>query len=285
MNNLAEETLKNSLPTPIAQKLECALGYLSGGETAKIEKPTSDGAFNHVLFITTTTERYVFRARREISAAEIKAYMRSMYECTGFLIDGGAFKVRNIAEETDFIKRALAASLPVPELIHAESDWMLIEYIEGRTLWSFLEAGKVEIIVKVLQAINLAHSRGIVYADRWGGNEMIDSHGNVRMIDFDIEWFYHGASDETLEALEIAFIIFNAMRLTSKRNDLVNIVESDVIPLLIKWDYHLPRIGKFIEGLSNFYLSPNKPSNDWSLSTDLYISMSEPANRLISMFA
>lgn len=284
MNNLAEETLKDSLPTPIAQKLERALGYLSGGETAKIEKPTSDGAFNHVLFITTKTERYVFRARREVSAEEIKAYMRSMYECTGFLINGGSFKIRNIAEETDFIKRALAANLPVPKLIYADRDWMLIEYIEGKTLWSFLEAGEVEILPKVLQAINLAHSRGIIYADRWSGNEMIDSHGNVRMIDFDIEWFYPEASNETLEALEIAFIVFNSMRLTSQRNELVRIVESDIMPLLKTWDYELPKIGKFIEGLSNFYLSPDKPSNAWSLSTDLYTSMSEPANRLIGMF-
>ncbi len=264
MNNLAEETSKNSLPTPIAQGLERALSYLSGGEAAKIEKPKSDGAFNHILFITTATERYVFRARREVSAEEIKDYMRSMYEYTGFFHNGGSFKIRNIAEETDFIKRALAVGLPVPKLIHAEQDWMLIEYIEGKTLWSFLEAGEVEILPTVLHEINLAHSQGIVYADRWGGNEMIDSHGNIRMIDFDIEWFYHGASDGTLEALEIAFIIFNAMRLTSKRNDLVRIVESDVIPLLRMWDYQLPKIGKFIEGLSNFYLSPDKPSNDWS---------------------
>ncbi len=43
------------------------------------------------------------------------------------------------------------------------------------------------------------------------------------------------------------------------------------------------RLLKFAKTI--FYLSPDKPSNDWSLSTDLYTSMSEPANRLIDMFA
>ena len=284
MNNLAQDTLIDSLPASIAQKLERALSSLPSGETAKIEQPKADGAFNHVLFITTETARYVFRARREMSAAELKAYMRSMYECTGFLIDGGAFKIRNIAEETEFIKRALAADLPVPQLIQAESDWMLIEYIEGKTLWSFLEAGKVEFLVKVLQAIISAHRQEIIYADRWGGNEMIDSSGKVRMIDFDIEWFYDGANLTTLKSLEIAFIIFNSMRLTSKRDELINLVESDIIPLLTKWEYDLKQIGKFIAGLANFYLSPDKPSNEWSLSTELYAAMSQPAHRLVDIF-
>jgi len=285
MKNSVEENFKNTLPTNIAKSLECALAYLPEGETAKIEKPTTEGLFNHILLITTATDRYVFRARRDISAEAGDAYMQYMYEATGFIQNGGSFKLRNIADEVDFLKRALAADLPVPKLIHADKDWMLIEYITGKTLFEFLEVGEVKYLPYILQELNLAHRRGIIYADRWGGNEMIDPEGNVRMIDFDIEWFYQGGNDGTLEALEMAWTIFNAMRVTSTRDDLLKIVQTEVLPSLKAWGYQISKMKNFIEGLCNFYLDPNKPSNNWSLPTTLYVSMAEPANRLVAMFA
>ncbi|MFN6561419.1 MAG: RIO1 family regulatory kinase/ATPase [Nostoc sp. ChiSLP01] len=285
MKSSVQENLKNTLPRDIADGLERALDYLPGGKTAKIEKPESEGLFNHILFITIAGDRYVFRARRDVSTEAGDAYMQFMYEATGFIQNGGSFKLRNIADEVDFLKRALAAGLPVPKLIHAAEDWMLIEYVTGKTLYEFLEAGEVKFLPKIVQEMNLAHRRGIIYADRWGGNEMIDAEGNVRMIDFDIEWFYQGGNDGTLEALEMAWTIFNAMRVTSRRDDLLKIVETEVLPSLKVWGYDLCKMKNFIQGLCNFYLDPNKPSNTWSFPTSLYVAMPEPANRLVAMFA
>ncbi|MDJ0677606.1 MAG: hypothetical protein QNJ36_19855 [Calothrix sp. MO_167.B42] len=285
MNNLVAENLKNTLPKNIAQGLECALAYLPGGKTAKLEKPQTEGLFNHILFITTATDRCVFRARRDISHEAGDAYMQYMYEATGFIQNGGSFKLRNVADEVDFLKRALAAGLPVPKLIQADQDWMLIEYVTGKTLFDFLEAGEVKFLPKIVQAMNLAHRQGIIYADRWTGNEMIDAQGNVRMIDFDIEWFYEGGNDGTLEALEMAWTIFNAMRVTSNRDGLLEIVETEILPSLKVWGYDISQMKKFIAGLCNFYLDPNKPSNNWSLPKSLYVAMAQPANRLVSMFS
>ncbi|ALB41644.1 hypothetical protein AA650_15300 [Anabaena sp. WA102] len=284
MKNSISENLKNTLPTNIAQGLESALAYLPGGKTATIEKPQSEGLFNHILLITTATDRCVFRARRDISTEAGDAYMQYMYEATGFIQNGGSFKLRNIGDEVDFIKRALAVGLPVPKLIHADQDWMLIEYVTGKTLLEFLETGEVKFLPKVLQEMNLAHRQGIIYADRWTGNEMIDTQGNVRMIDFDIEWFYQGGNDGTLEALEMAWTIFNAMRVTSNRDELLTIVETEVLPSLKAWGYDISKMKQFVEGLCNFYLNPNKPSNNWSFPTTLYVAMAEPANRLVAMF-
>lgn len=285
MKSSVEENLKNTLPRDIADGLEQALNYLPGGKTAKIEKPESEGLFNHILFITIAGDRYVFRARRDVSTEAGDAYMQYMYEATGFIQNGGSFKLRNIADEVDFLQRALAAGLPVPKLIHAAEDWMLIEYVTGKTLYEFLEVGEVKFLPKIIQEMNLAHRRGIIYADRWGGNEMVDDEGNVRMIDFDIEWFYQGGNDGTLEALEMAWTIFNSMRVTSRRDDLLKIVETEVLPSLKIWGYDISKMKNFIEGLCNFYLDPNKPSNNWSLPTTLYVAMEEPANRLVAMFA
>jgi len=285
MNNPINKNSNTTLPENTAKGLDQALAQLPGGKTARIEKPKVEGAFNHILLITTPEYRYVFRARRESSSDEIEAYMRYMYEATSFLEAGGIFKLRNIAEETDFIKSALAVGLPVPKLIHADTDWMLIEYIEGRTFHEFVKAGEVEILLKILRELNLAHRRGIIYGDRWGDNEIIDSQGNVRMIDFDIEWSHEGVSNGIVEALEMAVPIFHSLRLTSTRNDLLQTVQNDALPLLKSWGYKIDTIRKFIEGFCNFYLDPNKPSNIWSLPPELYVSMAEPANRLIAIFA
>lgn len=278
------QEVKTSLPLNIAKGLEAALDYLPGGENAKIEKPTSEGLFNHILLITTEFDRCVFRARRDISAEAGDAYMQYMYEATGFIQNGGSFKLRNIAEEADFLKQALADDLPVPKLIYAEQDWMLIEYVTGKTLLEFLEDGEVKFLKNIIQEMNLAHRRGIIYADRWGGNEMIDAEEKVRMIDFDIEWFYQGGNDGTLEALEMAWTIFNGMRITTNREDLLNLVECQIVPSLKAWGYDFYKMQNFIQGLCNFYLDPNKPSNQWSLPKSLYLRMAEPANRLVNMF-
>lgn len=285
MNNPINESFTTELSENIAKGLGQALAQLPGGKTAKIEKPKAEGAFNHILLITTAEERYVFRARRESTLEEIEAYMRYMYEATSFLEAGGIFKLRNIAEEIDFLESALAVGLPVPKLIHADKDWMVIEYIEGRTFHEFVKAGEVEILLKILRELNLAHTKGIIYGDRWGDNEIIDSQGNVRMIDFDIQWSHEGVSNGIVEALEMAVPIFHSLRLTSTRNNLLKTVQNDALPLLKSWGYKIDLIGKFIEGFCNFYLDPNKPTNIWSLPSDSYVSMTEPVNRLIAMFA
>ena len=51
-----------------------------------------------------------------------------------------------------------------------------------------------------MKELNLAHREGIIYGDRWGDREIIDSQGNVRRIDFDIEWSYEGVSNGIVEA-------------------------------------------------------------------------------------
>jgi hypothetical protein len=83
----------------------------------------------------------------------------------------------------------------------------------------------------------------------------------------------------------MAVPIFHSLRLTSTRNDLLKTVQNDALPLLKSWGYKIDIIGKFIEYFCNFYLDPNKPSNVWSLPSELYVSMTEPENRLIAMFA
>ncbi|NQE36007.1 hypothetical protein [Microcoleus asticus] len=286
MNDPLNENLKVVLPENIAQKLERALAQLPKGKTAKIEEPTQwEAALNYVLLITIGEERYVFRARRGNSLEGINAYLKRMYENTGFLEIGGKFKLRTIAEEIDFISHALTVGLPVPKLIKADTDWMLIEYIEGKLFHELLEAGQVEILLKLLRELNFAHRQGIIYGDRWGKNEIIDSQGNVRLIDFEIEWSQEEDDNRVLEDLEMAFTIFSCLRQIRSHDKLLKIIQTEAMPMLKAEGYRISRMRQFIAGFSMYYVDPNKPSNTWTIPSDLYVPIAKAANRLIAIFA
>lgn len=274
------------LPESVSEKLEDAIAKLPDREIVRIEKTTVDGAFNHTLVIETETNCYIFRARREVSSEEIQDYMKYMYSSMGFLGEtGGIFRLRTIAEEIEFIEQAIALNLSIPQLISKGEDWMLSEYIEGTSLHKMVKCGRVDMVFKVIQELNLAHQQGIIYGDRWGDNELIDSTGKIHFIDFDIEWIYEGNKTGILTALEVAVTIFNSLRLTSEREDLLVLIKTDVVPWLKFCGYHLEQVAKFTEGLGNFYLHPNKPQNIWSLPSHLYVSLEEPTTRLIMMLA
>lgn len=273
------------LPESVAKKLDRALSKLSAGNLARVQKTAFEGALNHTLFVETETERYVFRARRETFSVESEEYMKAMYECMGLFGVGGTFELRTIAEEIQFMENAAVASLPVPKLIASESDWMLMEFLPGKTLHESVKMGEVGWVFTVLKAMNLAHQRGIIYGDRWGDNELIDSQGNISFIDFDIKWGYEGSEAGMLEALEMAVTLFNSLRLTTAREELLNLVETEIVPWLKSCGYRLEKIAKFAECLGNFYLNPDKPSNMWSLPSSLYLALREPRDRLVSLLA
>lgn len=284
---MTEEIIKDpailDLPESIAQKLDRALSKLPGGNLTKITTTPSEGALNHILFADTETDRYVFRARRETFSQEGEDYMKAMYECMGLFGVGGTFKLRTIAEEIEFMERAIAASLPVPKLIASENDWMLIQFLQGKTLHKSVKNGEIDLVFTVLKAMNLAHQQGIIYGDRWGDNELIDSQGNVSFIDFDIQWDYQGEESGMLEALEMAVTLFNSLRLTTAREELLNLVKTEIAPWLKSSGYAMEKIAKFSESLGDFYLNPDKPTNMWSLPSSLYLTLREPRDRLVSL--
>lgn len=285
------ESKRNSeivLPENLSHQLKLVLASLPDGNTALVDRITSGyDVVNHMLLIRTSSNRYVFRARQEHTSLDVsESYMRAVHECTGFLSMGGDFKLRTISEEVNFMKQALALGLPVPRIISADTDWMLIEYIEGQMLYKLLEAGEVRIFLKMLQELHLAHEKGIIYGDRWGGNEIVESGGNIHMIDFDSEWLYEGNQPGILENLEMANIIFHSLRVTTERDALLELIELNALPMLKAWGYQLDLIKKFIAGFCDFCLNPNKPNpSPFSLPSEMYLPLYEPANYLLALLS
>jgi hypothetical protein len=206
-----------------------------------------------------------------------------MFKYIGFYEIGGGFRIRTITEEIDFINQALGIGLPVPKIIDFDRDWMLSEYIEGKSFLEHVEAGEVEVLPHVLKQLHLAHSKGIVYSDRWGPNELIDSQGNVWMIDFDFEWYYQGEEEGVLEALEIAFPLFSSLRMTSHRQELLKVIQKDALPLLTSGGYRIDLIRQFFEGICNFDVDPDRPRSYLAIPEEVRRSIAESAATLNGM--
>jgi hypothetical protein len=234
-----------------------------------------------VLLIDTDQGGAVFRMRRDASAAEIFGYLNGMYVDTGFAERGGLFRLRSIGEEIDFVLHARALGLPVPALLAAGDDWMLIERIRGRTAYAAVSRGDLSVVAAVLETLHAAHARGVVYGDRWGDNEIIEPGGRVRPIDFDVEWAVPTPAPGFLEAMECGVYLFNAMRLTSDRPALLALAERELVPGLKARGYDMAALARVVAGLGRFYLDPNKPGNEWSLPLSLYAGLAEPLARLV----
>ena len=92
----------------------------------------------------------------------------------------------------------LAAGLRHPAIVRVldvsppSEDWLyvVLEYIEGRTLADVLEGGQVtprqlaEIVAAVADAVHYAHNAGLVHRDLKPSNILVDNHGWPFVSDF-----------------------------------------------------------------------------------------------------
>ena len=77
--------------------------------------------------------------------------------------------------------------------MHADSPYMVMEYVEGIDLRSFLKSNRTlsvrescDIILYVLQALEFAHKNGVVHRDIKPGNILLLDDGMVKVADFGV---------------------------------------------------------------------------------------------------
>jgi eukaryotic-like serine/threonine-protein kinase len=93
-----------------------------------------------------------------------------------------------------------AAKLSHPNIVgvydngsDGETHYIVMEYVEGRTLVDFLAGGghlsltkSVEVTMAVCEALEYAHDHGVVHRDIKPGNIMVTREGQVKVMDFGI---------------------------------------------------------------------------------------------------
>jgi beta-lactam-binding protein with PASTA domain/predicted Ser/Thr protein kinase len=109
------------------------------------------------------------------------------------------------ARDASFVERfrreaQAAARLNHPNIVSVydtgadgDTQYIVMEFIEGRTLAEFLDAGRrptpvqaAEIAQKVCSALTAAHSQGVIHRDIKPGNIMVTREGTVKVMDFGI---------------------------------------------------------------------------------------------------
>ncbi len=109
-----------------------------------------------------------------------------------------------------FLVEARATAQCVHEniiVIHAVDEfngmpYMVLEYLEGETLRALCKRGAirpmraVELVIPVVQALERAHSMGIVHRDLKKDNIFITNSGSVKVLDFGIAKLYSDDTDE-----------------------------------------------------------------------------------------
>jgi eukaryotic-like serine/threonine-protein kinase len=109
------------------------------------------------------------------------------------------------ARDTSFVERfrreaQAAARLNHPNIVGVfdtgaddGTQFIVMEFIEGRTLADFLEAGRrptpaqaAEISQKICSALAAAHAQGVIHRDIKPGNVMVTRDGTVKVMDFGI---------------------------------------------------------------------------------------------------
>ena len=87
-------------------------------------------------------------------------------------------------------------------LSHDGRDYIVMEYVEGRTLTSYLKgtpmelAEVVDIGCQIAQGLNAAHSRGIIHRDLKTDNILVTPRGKVKILDFGLAKSFDADSTE-----------------------------------------------------------------------------------------
>lgn len=149
------------------------------------------GNLNKVYFLQDAGgARYVLRVHRQDNRADIESYISRQIRCLGAESYGARLGYRNMDAQASFMRRLLSKDIFVPRVTDCGPDWMLMEFVRGRSLKDILPGLRGEAAARLMQDVLLpfmvVHEKGECLWDRWGGNELIDSGGRVCFIDFDI---------------------------------------------------------------------------------------------------
>lgn len=218
------------------------------------------GFLNAVYFVQDAQgKKYVLRAGRADNREDIETYIRKQIKVLGAEALGARLAYRGMEEQTIFMRHLAAKGISVPPVERHGPDWMLMHFVEGKSLKNILAEMPVdqawEPVQAVLNAFMDVHKKGECLWDRWGGNELIDGRHNVCFLDFDINiiWPSH-VPVRVKAALDLAFMLRGCLQFSQDPETMGHMI-SETISARRDFSeiYDTAALSCFLEGQIRFY--------------------------------
>lgn len=144
-----------------------------------------------------------YRLEEKIGRGGSAAIFRGT-RCDGAFQQEVAIKVLNRAQDDeqagDWEERNLLAKLVHPAIAQIHDggttpdgvSWFAMELVSGSSLRQHFERrarhwkDRMQIVLQVVDAVQFAHSRGVIHGDIKPANVLVDAQGNVKLVDFGI---------------------------------------------------------------------------------------------------
>lgn len=218
------------------------------------------GNLNKVYFVEDQAgEKCVLRFHRQDNRADIESYIDNQIKCLGAANLGARLCYRSMEDQAEFMKRLADRGVFVPQVKDHGPDWMLMEFVAGQSLKDTLpdlegeKAGRF--ITRILDAFIQVHEKGECLWDRWGGNELVDSEGQVCFIDFDINIDWPEEVPVKIRAgFDLAFMLRGCIQFSKDKE-----AAAETIAAFIRhyesFDsiYDVKALQRFLKGQVDFY--------------------------------
>jgi len=224
-----------------------------------------------LLIQTDSGTKYVLR--REKSIEKIQAILAE-YDAIGFTTRyGGELKHRSLDDQERFIGECIKNGLPVTPIALKTGGGLAFPLVEGASYSKFLSSEtspeRLDRVIRTyIEDILKAHSKSIVYGDRWGPNTIVTADDKIQQIDLDLELqgeyakefelsqsiYYTIFFAKTPERREIAIEILNDVLRHPQQNPLydgtvfIDLLKSHMI-LFQGTEYECPEIARLLQRL------------------------------------
>ncbi len=166
------------------------------------------GALNTHIFVEDENGKKYLR-RHPKSNLHVMSFIAHEQDFIGFTGIGGKFRRRTPQEQERFTINAVSHGLRVlPPTYVDEKGIVYFSYLSHiQTLDNYLPNTIADesqrVVLQLFNDLQLAHSKGVIYGDRWSENMLIVPTYGLMHIDFDLEIYGNGARE-----LEVAQVVF-----------------------------------------------------------------------------
>lgn len=237
------------------------------------------GTLNHVFKLEDKRgEQYMLRIPKAEYRGLIRDYLLQLYRDAGFVTRGNEFFHRTLMQQAKFSWACKKKGILVPDVLLVGKDFLLTRFIDGELYTEAVKQNCKAISILFPALIN-AHRKGIVFGDRWGGNELIVGN-QICFLDFDIGYLWENESQfQKCKNFELAVAAYGSTLFCSRKGESIRIIEN--IFKKNRVEYNLECVNKYLKGYVKFYSNPKKPITTLSAHFSKYQQTNRYVTKLI----